>query len=1107
MSDIEGWLSSIGLSEHGPAFAAQRIALEDVGRLSEADLKELGLPIGHRKKFLAGAADLLKARAFAADEIDGPVYHWQLTVVFCDVVNSTALSEQLEPEDLFELLRAYRAHCGKSINRYGGLIARFVGDGILAYFGHPTAHEDDAERAVRAALEITEGIGALNLGGNVALEVRIGIASGPVLVADIATAEAVDRQSAVGATPNLAARMQALAPPNGVVVADLTFNLLRGLFTFEDLGFRALSGFANPMRCWVVKGERPSVSRFAARQVGGRMAAFINREAELDAVMAAWSEALKGRGGTVMIHGEAGIGKSRFLDRFLRSVAAPGVFVHHYPTSAFEANTPLSCVKARLRDVAGILRDDDAETRLNKLKAAIVGDEETRRRILPIYAELFALPHQAADIAALSPMQLKQATFDALREQFRLLSATDAVILVVEDMHWLDPTTFELLELIRAEAPRRRALVVTTSREPPAETWRNDPATTCLELGRLSPADTISLVASMLGEADGSNLSLTIAERSDGFALYAEELARAALEDPQRLNDRKTLSVPSSLRQVLSARLDQAGSAKHLAQVAAVVGRVAPREMLAALSGLGEAEFERQAGALVRAGIFLADNAQGERRYQFTHALVQDAAYGSIVRDRRRQLHGRAAAHLIAQSPQIAAERPELLARHYDESGAVDEAVSCWLEAGRRAISRSSLIEANTHLRHGLSALRALPQTPLNKERQLEFMTLLGPASIALYGPGSSEAEEVYASAFKLCAGLPESKGHFAIYWGWWRVATDLVERKRRADALLRRAKARADDETLLQAHHCQWANQFFLGELDLCLSHVEEGLSIYVRGDYRGHASLYGNHDAKVCAHSERSLVYCMRCRPLSALAEEQKALAWARELGHSGSLAHAMDIALMHRFLIDDPAAALAHAEAVAQFGREKGLADLPGRALIFQGWAQARLGEPAAAAELLEWGLAQQREMSTLEDFPFFACMAVEARSLAGRHEDALAMLEDDLAFFRKTRLNTFMSEVHRWRGRLLRIVAPSAPERAEAAFQKALTTARAQGASELQLRAAVDLAALRMDLGASANEIARPIALALKKISEGIDTPLVARARSLLERAKAECVDTP
>ena len=421
MTSVESWLASIELADYAEAFARQKIDLATIGSLTELDLRELGLPIGHRKRFLSAAAALRQSQgvesAAPLTPVNEGLQRRQLTVMFCDLVNSSALSARLEVEDVIEVIQAYRELCGAAIARYDGLVSNYVGDGILAYFGHPVAHEEDAERAIRAALEITSAIGGLELPHATRLRVRIGIATGLVIIGDLATTSGVDRQSVVGVTPNLAARLQALAPPDGIVIADATLTLVSGYFYCEDFGARALQGFEAPERCWLVKGERLLVSRFVARRALGELPRMVGRASEAAALRSAWRRALDGQGGTVMIHGEAGIGKSRLLEQFLTEVSGDDIILQHYPTSPFDMNSPLYGFKARLREVAQIAQDDDPATRLRKLAAAIVGDEAVRRRILPIYAALFSLALKEGLDATLSPLQVKQATSDTHPER------------------------------------------------------------------------------------------------------------------------------------------------------------------------------------------------------------------------------------------------------------------------------------------------------------------------------------------------------------------------------------------------------------------------------------------------------------------------------------------------------------------------------------------------------------------------------------------------------------------------------------------------------------------------------------------------------------------
>ena len=428
-----------------------------------------------------------------------------------------------------------------------------------------------------------------------------------------------------------------------------------------------------------------------------------------------------------------------------------------------------------------------------------------------------------------------------------------------------------------------------------------------------------------------------------------------------------------------------------------------------------------------------------------------------------QQLHARTAAALAERSPDLIESQPELLAHHLTEAGAADEAVSYWLKAGKRSLERSALREAVSHLRHGLQLLGAMAATPLNTERRLQFMVLLGPALISLSGPGSTEVEDLYAVAFDVCQKAPESDHHFAVYWGWWRVARDYKDRKSRADALLTRAEASRHSDLILQAHHCQWASQFDLGDLAACSCHIHKGLDIYAQGDFRDHAALYGNHDAKVCGHGELALVSWLQGHAELALTEERKSAAWASELAHDGSIGHAMDIALMHRFYRREARQVLARADAMIRFAEEKGFADYASKGQLFQGWARAVLGDPGGGLELFQRGLALQKQIGTMEDFPVYYCMLAELLERAGKPDEALSETAAAQTLLEKAGLVMWMPELQRRRGELILRVNPQDADAAQAAFAQALHSAAAQGAKPLELRAGLNIARLRRSSG--------------------------------------------
>ncbi len=905
---VEEWLRAAGLGDRITAFRDHGITLDQVADLTEDDLRELGLTIGDRKRFRSAVAAITRSDRAAADGAivppaaarvveTTPAERRPLTIMFVDLVNSSALGERLDAEDLLEVIRRYREFSGDAINRFGGHIARLAGDGILAYFCYPVATENDPERAVRAALDIARGISSLATPAGTPLNVRIGIATGRVIVSDLVAGGQPDMRTIIGSTPNLAARLQSFAPPGGIVIAEATYARLGSAFICEDMGKREVKGFAQTHNVWRVIAESPAFGRGSELRRAWRLTPFYGRLAELSILAERWNRARAGEDGTVLVVGEAGIGKSRLIEHFLAENLAEGAQVVRLAASPFDEDSALHPAIAFFRAAAELEADDPPGIQLAKLGAVLAGDAAAQRAALPVLAELIGIPLDGSPISSLSPAQLRERILSVLVQQVLSLAMRKPLCVVVEDLHWLDPTSRELLGRMIESIAGQAVMLLLTTRDGFEAPWTARRATTVLRLVPLSPNDVADMVRSLFaGRAIPENLGRIIARRTDGVPLFVEEVARSLLAT-QSLDDFDDSSaevpgemIPASLHESLMARLDMSGAAKAIAQIAAVIGRSVRPDLLADVAALPESALGQPLTTLGEAGILLRGLSEGAVRYTFSHALLRDAAYDSLLRDGRRALHLRVARALVVRDPQTVEQQPALLAMHLTEGNAAEEAAPHWLEAARRSLARSALIEATRLLRRGLDALEKLPANARVLDHRLRLSALLGPALIALRGPASAEAQELYGNAFGLAQDVPEHPSHFPLYWGWWRVSRDFAVKKQRASTLLARAISRDDPELLLQAHHCNWAAHYDAGDFDRCRAHIDVGLSIYRKGEFRHHARLYGNHDALVCGLGALAQVEWMQGRPLSGLAREHEFACLGEE---DGSRRHACSCA----------------------------------------------------------------------------------------------------------------------------------------------------------------------------------------------------------------------
>ena len=1067
---IRQWLTAIGLGGLADTFEENDIDLEIVPDLNEDDLRQLGLTLGQRKRLLRAAEALetqtpaaTKPETARADRV--PAERRHLTVMFCDIVGSTILSERLEAEDLLEVVRRYQTFCASIIGTHEGYIARYVGDGILAYFGYPMAHEDAPVHALHAALSITDGIGGLEMPAETTLSVRIGVASGVVIVGDLIGGGAAVEQPAIGVAPNLAARVQGIAGPNEIVVADVTYRLTQDAFDFEDMGSREFQGLTEPVRTWRVLGEHKG-ARADVNFGRWTQTSFADRSEPLDLLRAQWRQAQEGRGRVLMICGEPGIGKSRLTHQFLREVEQDAT-VQIYQASPYNQDSPLHPIIQRFRLIAGVDHGDGPAVIREKLSTVVQGEGPEREARIEVFTDLLSPVSIDNPQSQAAAKQARERTLRTIVDYFSLLTRVQPLVVVVDDFQWLDPTSIELLDRVVNTIADKRAQVLITCRADFYAPWGPLAHVNHLELGRLPAKDTQALIASL---AQGTALSKAIvgeiAEKADGIPLFVEELTKSVIElDFERAAKGKNrrrdeaARVPISLHDSLMERLDRVGPAKTVARVGAVLGRSFSRDLISTVGGFDPDHLDNALIALSDAGLIHRDvDQRGKETFIFKHGLVQEAAYASLLREERQRLHAETAQGLRKLRPRIEDERPDLLAHHVSAAGLYDEAARLWLQAGRLSLAQSALVEAVHHLRRGLEALEELPDTKEYKALRLQILIRLGPALIALHGPGSTEVEQIYGEGYELCRSLPESRDHFPVYWGWWRRSRDFNEMGQRADELLVRARGRKDEELLLQAHHCQWASHFNRGDFHGCMEHIDAGLALYDKGDYRAHATLYGNHDAKVCGLGESLLVYWLMGRPNEAMEYERQARAWLENLDHGGSWSHYKYITIMHRLYQRDAVEVLRIADELIAFADEHGFKDDRAKALVFAGWAHSRLGNLSKGLGEIREGLERQKDIGTQEDFPVYYDMFAEVLALNGRIDEALEECTAAQAEFESLGLRIWLPELRRRIGYLLQLRMPHDPEPAIAAYHSALDLASEQGARTLSLRAATSLAGL-------------------------------------------------
>ena len=671
----------------------------------------------------------------------------QVTIIFCDMVGSSALSTQLDPEEQRDVVSAFQACCASEIKRLDGFVAQYLGDGVLAYFGYPAAHEDDAERAVRAGLAILDAVRAQKSVPGVVLGARIGVASGVVVIGDLVRENVTQENAAIGETTNLAARLQSLADPNTLVISPETHRQVGALFEYHDLGQQTLKGFPKPLHVRQVVGPSELENRFEALHPSGS-SPLVGREEELELLLRRWGQAKQSEGRVVLLSGEAGIGKSMLARALQERLAEEANTPLIYHCSPYHQDSALYPIIRQLLRAANIERDESAEAKLHKLKNLLAETSENLSDEVTLFAALLSIPQgQGIPQPRLTPQRLKERTLGALLGQLERLAARAPVLMVFEDLHWIDPTSLELLSVVVDQAPRLRLLLIATSRSEFTPPWASHHHISKLSLSRLGRSETRTLVTGITkGKALPSEVLEQILDRTDGIPLFIEELTKTVLEKGllreangryELIGSLASLSIPSTLHASLLARLDRLLSVKVVAQVGAAVGREFTYGLIAAVSALPEQDLQTALAQLVGAELIFQRGAPPDATYLFKHVLVQEAAYTSLVRSRRQQLHGDIARVLEDRYPDIVATEPETVAYHFTEAGLIKPAIDYSRRAGERFLTRSAYIEAVKHLSHAIELLRAMPQTRETLCKELETCIKMGPALIAVHGAGS----------------------------------------------------------------------------------------------------------------------------------------------------------------------------------------------------------------------------------------------------------------------------------------------------------------------------------------------------------------------------------
>jgi class 3 adenylate cyclase/predicted ATPase len=1106
--DIAAWLRGLSLERYAEAFRDNAIELEVLPELSEGDLEKIGVLLGHRKIMLKAIADLRprapQPLARTAPVVPGEAEWRQLTVMFCDLVGSTPLAQRFDPEDLREMIGAYHRCVTDTVARFSGFVAKYMGDGVLIYFGYPEAHEDDAERAVRAGLAVIDAVGRLAIPEP--LNVRLGVASGLVVVGDLIGAGSAQERGVVGETPNLAARLQAMAQPGILVIAESTRRQIGALFEIEDLGAQPLAGFAEPQHAWRVVGDSGVVSRFEALR--SQAAPLVGRDEEVDLLLRRWQQAKDGEGRVVLFSGEPGIGKSRLTVALSEAIAGEPHTRLRYFCSPHHQDSALHPFITQIERAAGFARDERAEQKLGKLRGLLApgarGDDE-----IELLAELLSLPNSAADLN-LSPQRKRQKLFEALLHQLESLARSRPVLMVFEDAHWIDPSSRELLDLIFTRVSELDVLLVVTFRPEFQHAWSGQPHVSMLALNRLGERDGATLVERLAGNAGLSKEIVDeIVDRADGVPLFVEELTKAVLESADRDNcaaavlaasPLPNLAIPATLHASLIARLDRLGPvAKEVAQIGAMIGREFSYELIQPVAQRPKPDLETALDRLTNAGLLFCRGMPPHSSYLFKHALVQDAAYATLLRARRQQLHAAIARALEREFHEIVAAQPELLAHHYTEASLRQPAIDNWLRAGERAIEGSANPEAIAHLTRGLKLLEDLPESSQRDEKELAFQVALQtPLFAARFG--SAEGERAAQRAVELSRKVggadqrPLVRALFGLSLtysarGKIRVGREVAEQ------MLAVAGRLQEPEPLAYAHNLMGNTLFWLAELGTARMHLENGIALYQPEWSRSLAFRFGFNCASTC-HFFLGRALWHLGYPDRALASAEQAVTIAEEVSHPVSRASALSWAAALHQLRGEVGRAREVAEIDLALTAGEIIPFFRAHGVMLRGWALVEEGQGEEGIAQLREGYAAYRAIGAQIECPHWLALVAEAYRDTGRPAEGLHPIAEALDYVGQTGIVYYEPELHRLAGELRLRLGQAAEQQAEASFCRALEIARNQRAKSWELRAATSLARLwgKKSRRAQARDLLAPV---YDWFTEGFDTADLKDAKALLD----------
>jgi class 3 adenylate cyclase/predicted ATPase len=1026
----------------------------------------------------------------------------QLTVMFCDLVDPTKLSSQLDPEVYREVVRAYQRVCTEVIQRYDGHIAQYLGDGLLVYFGYPQAHEDDAHRAVRAGLGIIEAVEALNgslePAKGITLAVRLGIHTGLVVVGEMGGAGRQE-QLALGEVPNVCSRIEGLAAPNTIAMSDATYRLVQGYFECQALGAQTLRGVAEPVHVYRVLQESGARGRLDVVVTRG-LTPLVGREQEVGLLLERWEQVKAGHGQVVLLTGDAGIGKSRLVQMLKEHVAnQPHICWECRSLSYFE-NTALFPLTDLFQRLLQFHAEDTPDEKFGKLEQMLSQYRLPLEESVQLFAPLLSLPipEDTYPPLHLSPQRQRQKTLESIVAILLELAERQPVLFILEDLHWTDPTTLELLNLVIEQIPTTTMLTLLTCRSTFQPSWSHRSYLSEITVNRLSHTQVEQIVTRITdGKPLPQEVLAQIVEKTDGVPLFVEELTKAIVESGQLkavdghyelIGSFSTFAIPATLQDSLMARLDRLVSAKGIAQLAAVIGRQFAYDLLSTVSQLDEATLQRELSRLVEAELLYQRGLPPQVTYMFKHALIQDTAYQSLLKSTRQQYHQRITQALEEQFPETAEAQPELLAHHYTEAGLIDQSVASWYKAGQRASERSAHVEAISHITKGLELLQTLPETPERTRREVDMLIVLGASLRATKSIAAPEVEQTYIRAHHLCQYLEEPQRLFPILRGLWNhyyIRAELQMAHTLGEQLLTFAQQVHDTAMLLAAHRALGTTLMWLGAVALAHTHFTQGIALYDPPQHRTSAFLYGE-DAGVICHIFAAWTLWYLGYPDQGLVRSHEGLTLAQQIVYPFSLGFALVFAAMvHQFRCEGRVVR-ERAEAAISLAKEQGFPYFMACGALLRGWALAQqAGQAKEGIEQLQQGLIAFRATGAETLRPYWLALLAEAHGIIGQPEAGLAALAEALTLADTTGERWYEPELYRLKGAFLLQQSLDNQAEAENCFHQAIAIAQNQQAKSWELRASTSLARLWQSQG-KRQEAHDLLALVYNWFTEGFDT---------------------